>query len=452
MKLRITLPLIFLLLSAFSADLSAQDWPRFRGPDALGAAPSCKPPVTWSDTENIAWKTPLPGAGVSSPIVVGDRIFLTCYTNVDRWDEQQRSDRKGMKQAVVCISTSGQLLWTREYEAAEQTHKRVVRWHGYASNTPVSDGKMVYAYFGTTGMVALTVDGKKMWHFRDVGDRTPSFGTAASPVLVDDRVIIPAQAESRQLIFLDKITGEERMRIKDNGEMWDGFRMGYSTPVIAEVNGQKQLVIGIMNGVAGYDPGSGEQLWVYYYFERGKGHSYPCTSPVVVDGIVYFSVANSHRANDTMAIDLSAAKGEIKQGDPSLLWHNNQAGSYVGSVVYHDGNLYLNHFGNNSPRSKQGFFCLDAKTGQTLYWAKRVGGPKMPDPKLIYASGLLVKDRIIVPSVSDGIFVIAAKPEFELVAHNTFADDDTAFSASPVPLGDDRVLLRSDKYLYCIGE
>ncbi len=444
---------LILLYCGFTA--SAQDWPRFRGPDGLGSAPDCNPPLTWSDTENIAWKTPLPGAGVSSPIVWGERIFLTAYTGVDRWDESSRNDRSSMRNELLCLrADDGGIEWKHAFPAPEKKPGgAVLRWHGYASHTPVTDGKMVYAYFGTSGMIALDFAGKEVWHFREVGEGTHNYGTAASPVLLgEDKVIVPAQIESRQLIILNRTTGKEVLRIKDNGEMWDGFRWGYSTPVITEVAGKTQIVLGIMNGVAGYDAETGKQIWSFYYTAKGKGHSYPCSSPIVVDGVAYYSVANSHRANDTMAIRLTGAAGELKKGNPNLLWHNDKGGSYVGSVVYHDGKLYFAHFGSNSAKTGQGFFCLDAKTGETVYWAKRIGGPKFPDPKLIYASGLLVKGHIIVPSVSDGVFVIAAKPEFELVAHNRFAEDKTAFSASPVPLGRTKILLRSDKFLYCIGK
>lgn len=428
----------------------AQDWPRFRGPDGLGRAPQCDPPVTWSQTENIAWKTALPGAGVSSPIVIGDKIIVTSYTGVDRWDQQSRDSREGMKQQVTCLDTSGKILWTKAFEASENnTSSRVVRWHGYASHTPVSDGGNIYAFFGTTGVVALDMQGQLLWHFKDVGTRIHGFGTAASLVLVDDKVIVPAGIESRTLIALDKKTGKVLWRQGDDGGTWSGFRWGFSTPVVAEVDGKKQLVMGIMNAVAGFDAQDGQMIWEAYYMEKGKGHSYPASSPIVVDGVAYFSIANSHRANDTLAIKLSGAKGDITENKDQLLWHA-QHGGYVGGPVYHQGRLYLAHFGNNSNKRLQGFFCLDAKTGQDVFARMRTEMDNAPS--LIYASGLLASNRIYIPAVSDGTYVLEAGKEFKLLAHNKIQDDETAFSASPVPLGKSRMLLRSDKYLYCIGQ
>ncbi len=436
-----------MLLPAFAA---AQEWPRFRGPDGLGRAPDCDPPVTWSETENIAWKTPLPGAGVSSPIVIGDKIILTCYSGVDRWDEKQRSSRENMMQIVTCLNTSGRILWSTEVEPAEKMpSSRVIRWHGYASHTPVSDGEKIYAFFGTTGVVALDMEGNILWRFKDVGTGTHSFGTAASPVLVDDKLIVPAGMESRTLIALNKDTGEVIWRQKDDGGLWSGFRWGFSTPVVAEVDGRKQLIMGIMNAVAGFDAQNGQMIWEAYYMEKGKGHSYPSSSPIVMDGVAYFSIANSHRANDTLAIKLSGAKSDITESKDHLLWHTRHGG-YVGGPVYHKGRLYFAHFGNNSNKRLQGFFCLDAKTGKVVFEKKRNDMDNAPS--LIYASGLLAGGRIYIPAVSDGTYVLEAGTQYNLLAHNKIADDETAFSASPVPLGNDRMLLRSDKYLYCIGE
>jgi hypothetical protein len=407
--------------------------------------------VTWSDSKHLVWKTPLPGAGVSSPIVWGETIFLTAYKGVDRWDANSREQREGMTQSVVALRAGdGSILWETALPANEkQTSSRVVRWHGYASHTPTTDGERVYAFFGTTGVFALDFEGKELWRFEDVGAGTHSFGSAASVVLAGDKLIVPAGLESRSIIALDKRTGQVVWRKKDDGGTFSGFRWQYSTPAVVEVDGRTQLVIGIMNGLAGFDAANGEKIWEAYYLEKGKGHSYPSSSPIVVDGVAYFSIANSHRANDTLAIRLSGAKGELREGDGHLLWHTRHGG-YVGGPVYHQGRLYFAHFGNNSNRRLQGWFCLDAKTGEVVYWQKRDRRAEN-QPKLIYASGLLAGGRIYVPSVADGTYVLEAGREFKLLAHNTFESDDTAFSASPVPLDGDRLLLRSDKALYCIG-
>lgn len=449
--MRIRTMLCVAVLSGCCIGASAEPWSRFRGPNGTGSAPWCDPPVTWSDSEHIAWKTPLPGAGVSSPIVCGDKIFLTVYQGVDRWDANSRQQRSGMHQGVVCLNANdGRILWNKRFPSHERhTSSRVVRWHGYASHTPTTDGERVYAFFGTTGVFALDFEGNEVWRFEDVGTGIHSFGTAASLVLVDDKLIVPAGLESRSIIALNKKTGEVVWRKSDDGGTWSGFRWQYSTPVPVEVDGRTQLVIGIMNGVAAFDAANGEKIWEAYYAEKGKGHSYPSSSPIIVDGVAYFSIANSHNANDTMAIKLSGAQGELTAGDGNWLWHTKHGG-YVGGPVYHDGRLYFAHFGNNSSKSKQGWFCLDAGTGDVIYWEKRQRGAKN-QPSLIYASGLLAGGRIYIPSVSDGIYVLAGTDEFNLLAHNTFESDDTAFSASPVPLGEDKLLLRSDKALYCIG-
>ncbi len=436
------------LIMTIALAASAENWPRFRGPHGRGSAPHCQPPIRWSATENIAWKTALPGPGGSSPVIWGERIFLTCYTGVDRQDKAQRGKPTALKLLVVCLAADdGAILWQREFPASEhQSSGDVIRYHGYAGHTPTVDAERVYAFFGTTGVLALDHDGKEIWRFSEVGTGTRGWGTAASPILAGDLLVVPAQIESRTLYVLNRKTGKLVSEIKDNASSWDGFQWGYSTPAVTKVDGADQLVIGIMNGVAGYDLQTGKELWSYYYQEKGKGHSYPSSSPIIVDDTVYFSIANSHRADDTMAIRLPAT-GELKKSDRNLLFHINH-GAYVSGPVYRDGRLFFCFFGTKGLRKSHGFFCIDAETGELVYQE-----PENRDkhPKIVYASALLAGDRIYYQSVSRGTYVVAASDKFELLAHNLIEDDDTSFLASPTPLGRNQLLLRSDRSLYCVG-
>jgi outer membrane protein assembly factor BamB len=171
-----------LLTALVSIPVAAADWTQFRGPGGLGVSTEKGLPTNWSGSENIVWKTDLPGAGTSSPIFVGDKIFLTCYSGYNE-PGQRGGSQEDLKRQVVCLNRqTGKLVWAKEIPSKLPEQERIRDDHGYASNTPVSDGKTVFAFFGKSGVFAFDLTGKQLWH-ADVGDELNGWGSAASPVV-----------------------------------------------------------------------------------------------------------------------------------------------------------------------------------------------------------------------------------------------------------------------------
>lgn len=223
-------------------------WRRFRSADASGVAAS-KIPTTWSNEQNLAWKAKLPGKGSSSPVVFGDRIFLTTFSGYGL-DPNDLGDRSQLRLHVVCLDRNdGKLLWTSEILPAdeEQDATERVADHGYASPTPCVDEKGVYASFGPSGVVAYSHEGQLLWR-RSVGTGTAGFGAAASPILFEDLVIMNASIEDDAIYGLDRITGDVRWRTA-------GITRAWTTPTIVTLqNGSHELVINQKGSVLGLDP------------------------------------------------------------------------------------------------------------------------------------------------------------------------------------------------------
>jgi len=404
--------------------LSAEtaNWPQFRGPSARGVADVEGLPTTWSDDENVVWKTALPGYGASSPIAWGDRIFVTAYSGYGT-DESDGADPSDLKRHVVCLSGDGEILWDTKIgsEPGERSYRGFVALHGYASHTPVTDGERVYAYFGKTGAVAVDIDsGKVLWQ-TDCGDQTHGFGTAASPVLFDDLLIVNAGVESGKLFALDKASGEV---------VWSGgnINRAWSTPLLLEVEGRAELIISMENRIVAYDPKTGADLWHCDAIE-----DYICPSVIAHDGIVY---AIGGRGRIGLAVR-AGGKGDVT--DTHKLWEIRR-GSNVSSPVYHQGRLYWVHESNGI------CYCADAKTGDILYEERL-----RPSPGRIYASPLVADGKIYYVSRDNGAYVLATGDEFKLLAHNAFESDDSIFNASPIVFDGD-LLLRSNENLYRVGK
>jgi outer membrane protein assembly factor BamB len=234
-------------------------------------------PATWSADSGVVWKRELPGPGTSSPIVVGKRVFLTCYSGygVDRKDPGELSN---LRRHVLCIDlANGHILWTRVIPAAlpEAKWQTYLNLHGYASSTPVSDGKHVFVFLGKSGVFAFDLKGEQLWQ-ANVGKGTSGWGSATSPLLYKDLLIVNASVESNSLIALDRKTGNEVWRTK-------GISSSWSTPVLVKVpGGQTELVVSASNKVMGFDPDTGKALWHAKVFS-----GYVCPSVVAHEGVVY---------------------------------------------------------------------------------------------------------------------------------------------------------------------
>jgi outer membrane protein assembly factor BamB len=424
--------IVFAATVCLAAGSASADWPRFRGPNGAGVHKGKPMPVTWDAETNIAWKTALPGAGAFSPVILGDALFVTSYSGYDR--SQKSREMGDLKHHVARIDIkTGKVLWDREL--APKLPLPIggyggTRHHGYASSTPVVDKDAVYAFFGRSGVFAFDHDGKQLWRAEVGGTRTDAWGSAASPILHGDLLIVNAGAESQALIALDRKTGKEVWRTP-------GMKRSWSVPIIVKVDGKDELVMNVAGAIKAFDPLTGKDLWIC-----GGARDYVCSSVVENEGIIYSVVANTHGGSGAQAIRMGG-RGDVAASH--IVWKIGQ-GSAIGSPVYADGRIYYANITMRVNRTRQKFYCVDAKTGQVVY-AKTVD----PAPTIIYSSPLLADGKLYYVTQKSGTWVIAAGPEFKVLSHNVIVGDDGSFNASPVPLDNGRLLLRSDNFLYCIG-
>ncbi len=398
----------------------AADWLRFRGPDGQGTSSERGLPTTWTATDHVVWKTELPGAGTSSPIFVGDQILLTCYTGFNV-PGQPPGSMNHLKRHVVGLNrTDGKLKWTADVPSKLPEQETIRDGHGYASNTLVSDGQRVFAFFGKSGVFALDLKGKILWH-TDVGDGLNGWGSAASPVLHENLVIINASVESESLIALDKSTGQEVWRARGIKESWN-------TPAIVTTpGGRNELVVAVFGKVLGFDPRDGQQLW-----SCDTGISWYMVPSIVADRNVVYCIGG--RSGGALAVKMGG-QGDVT--DSHRIWVGKK-GSNVSSPILHNEYLYWAH------EALGIIYCAEAATGQIVY------EERLPRADQFYASPVLADGKIYYVTRSGRTFVVAAKPEFELLATNHL-EDRSIFNASPV-VADGRLFLRSDRYLYCLDD
>jgi outer membrane protein assembly factor BamB len=410
-----------LLLALGTCAALGADWNRYRGPDGLGTSPERGLPVKWSSQKNIVWRTKLPGPGTSSPVTAGDRIFLTCYTGYAQ-DTAKPGKQEDLRRHVLCLDRkNGQILWTKEFEPVlpEHAYQGEGSYHGYSSSTPTTDGEHLYVFFGKTGVFCFDLDGKQLWHAL-VGKNTNGWGSATSPVLYKDLLLVNASVESGALVALDRTTGKEVWRAPGIGSSWN-------TPLLVKLPSDDiELVVSVQDRLLGLNPDTGKELW------HAEGvHSYVCPSVVAHDGVVYAIGGGS----TSLAVRAGGRGDVIKT---HTLWRLNK-GSNVSSPVHDDGRLYwaADHGGV--------VYCQDAATGRVVYQERL-----RPPPDIIYASCLLADGKLYYVSQHHGTYVLAAGPEFKLLAHNVI-DDDTSRTNASLAVSDGQLLLRSDQYLYCIG-
>ena len=408
-----------ILLLFPSLTVTGEDWNRFRGNDGQGISESTVP-VEWTAQKNVAWTTDLPGEGSSSPIVVGDRIFLTCY------DGESGS---AAKRTLVCLDVdSGKITWQKSIEgpSREDSYSGYLREHGYASGTPVSDGSNVYAFFGKAGVVAYSVDGNNLCQ-KEVGQMSSNrrWGSAASPVLFGDILIVNAAEEARAILGLDAATGKELWKSD-----YDGLELCFATPVLVEGDGgAMEAVISMPGEVWGLNAANGKLRW---FCEIGNGGN---VSPSVVVGDEAFYTFGGYPAQQSNAIKRGGRKDITATHS---LWQSRDS-SYVATPLHHDGHLYW-----VSDRGQA--FCVDSKTGKTVTRTRLTGLQSGGRP--VYSSPVKAGNHIYVVTRRSGTFVFEATPEMKQVVRNP-ALDDSDFNATPA-ISKGRMFIRSNKSLYCI--
>jgi len=409
--------------AAKGQDTGRRDWPQFRGPGALGRSDAKGVPLIWSDSSNIVWKTSLPGPGASSPITFGNKIFLTCFTGFAT-SSREPGNMANLKRHLLCLNLAdGKIVWDTPTPADLPEQDRIRESHGYASSTPVADGERIYTFYGKSGVCVFDHHGKQLWQTK-VGDKLNGWGSATSPVLYKDFVIVNASVESESLVALDKKTGKEVWRASGASESWHA-------PVFVNApDGKTEVVIAKNGRVLAFDPENGAALW-----NAKTGIPwYMCPTPVVENGIVY--VIGGRTPNGALAIR-AGGRGDVTTSH--VVWKVGK-GSNVPSPILHEGHLYFAH------ENLGIVYCLSAKTGEVVYEERLE-----PNPGQIYASPVLADGRIYFVSRGGRAVVIAAKPKFERLADNTLEGARGVFNAAPAIAGN-RIVLRSNKFLYALGE
>jgi outer membrane protein assembly factor BamB len=416
MSLGRILGLTFLLIPGFAL---AGDWPRFRGPNGAAVSDDAATPLHWSPTENIVWRTTLPGAGASSPITTGGRVFVTCYTG----------QGSSVERILVCVDEqSGNILWQKGVKgvANEDRPHGMLLGHGYASSTPTTDGERVYVLFGKSGVFAFDLEGKQLWQKSvGTGSAPMGFGAGASPIVYKNLVIVNAAAESKTIYAFDGKSGNEVW--KSPAESLEGC---WGTPVLVDLpDGRQELVISVPFEIWGFNPQTGKFLW----YSDGVQTTGLCTSLVARDGIVY-AVAGGPGPRGSVAVRAGGTDDVTKT---HLVWRTS-LGTYVPSPVLVGDHLYwVNDDGIA--------YCVSRETGKTVY------NKRLPDAGQIYASLVAAGDKLYAVTRSRGTYVLAASPEFEQLAVNQLDSDAGICNAGPA-VSNGRLLLRSNKYLYSIGE
>lgn len=389
----------------------ADDWTNFRGPGGQGYSTEKNLPTQWGDEENLAWKVKLPGAGSSSPIALGEKLYLTCYSGygINRGE----GSLDALKLHLVCVnSQDGSVEWDTKINSSQPESDRV-RDHGYAAATPATDGKNIYVFFGKTGVVKFDLNGKKIWQ-TSVGDGVHGWGCGTSPVLYQNLVIVNASVESGSVVAIDKESGEEKWRVESMNRSW-------STPHLVAVGGKQELVVNSKDEILAYNPATGENLW------SCKGiPDYVCPSIVSHQGVVYVL---GGRSSMTVAVK-AGGKGEVSE-----IWRARVGANVTSPVVYQD-HLYWVSDRNTTA------YCLKLSDGEVVYQKRVASQP--------YASSVIADGKIYVVTRRAGTIVLAAKPDFEELAQNKLTDG-TQFNASPIVSGG-KIYLRSDENLYCVAK
>ena len=415
-----------------SCDLTnGEDWKRFLGKNGAAISNDAKTPTKWDAETNIKWKAELPGPGASSPIVVGNRIFLTCYTG---YGDGSKGEIEGLVRHLVCFDrTNGNVLWNRSIDNSdvddEDPYKSFITQHGYATNTPVTDGKVVYAFFGKPGLFAFDLEGKELWKKKiEYKTNKTRWGSGASPVLYGDNLILNAVEECGKVFSISKADGEIQWEFDTKSTL------AYATPNLVKTkDGETELVVAVPNKVIGLNPDDGKEKW----FVTNKFDDEVNGSVMVDEDIVY--VYGGFQSVGSMAIR-SGGKGDIKESH--VLWHTRDS-SYVATPVRKDDHIYwINEEGIAH--------CVNAKTGERVY-RKRVPGVQGGRGIKFFASMVVVGDNMYAVSRKSGTFVMKTIPEYNLVSHNKIEGDDSEFNGTPA-ISDNQMFIRSNKFLYCIAE
>lgn len=427
----------FLAVMVVAANLNAAGlsavagWPRFRGPNGNGIAMDANVPTTWSETKNLQWKTGLPGRGSSSPIVCGERVFVTSYSGYGEGNTEGSLEK--LQRHLVCLEReTGKILWdqTVAAELPEDRYTGYLTEHGYASSTPVTDGQRVYVFFGKTGVLAFDFTGKQLWKV-NVGKQSSNrrWGSGASLLLYKNLVIVNAAEESRSIRALDTLTGKEVWKAES-----ESLELCFSTPLLVDCgSGRTDLVVAVPGELWALNPDTGKLRWFAQTNIRGN------VSPSVVTGDGVIFVTGGYPDVGTAAVR-GGGKGDVTK--THVLW-SSEVASYVPSPVVLGGYLYF-------VSDKGVAICMETKTGIPVFKEPLPGITSAArGSKPVYASTILANGHLYAVTRKKGTFVLKAARYFAVVAQNNFTGDDSEFNATPAISGN-QIFLRSNRYLYCV--
>lgn len=416
--LRCLTPLVAIVFCAAIAD--AENWPAWRGPTGQGHSSETNLPLKWSAKENVKWKVPLENQGNSTPVIWGDRIFVT------------QANKGGTVRSLLCFNRAdGEKLWQKDVSYGEKERNWNPSW--YCNASPTTDGERIVATFGSAGMYCYNFSGKELWKRTDLGKWEHSFGNGASPVLYQDLAIQwcgPNEGKGRNfLIAVNKSTGKTAWEHEESFGSW-------STPVIAKVKGQDQLLLGQAKNVKGrpesqwgdlkgFDLKTGKELW------KCQGlSSYVYSSPVLADDI---AVVMCGFGGSALAVKLGGS-GDITK---ERLWlHPKPADQRVGSPVIVDDHVYMIDE-NGRPH------CYELKTGKDLWESEpRLAGSTWGS--LVHAEG-----RLYILMRNGQTVVLVAKPKFEILSTNAL--DRGEQTNSSIAISDGEIFIRTFKHLWCIS-
>lgn len=439
MKLTRRITLALLAISSLTTAGSAANWPQWRGPDGSGISTEKNLPAAWTPTTNIKWKAAIPGRGHSSPIVWGNRVFVTTAVEGEAvpgakaakhmlgdkefvHPDSIGADRKHQFKVIALNRESGKVVW--EVTAWEGTpYDNRHRKSSYAASTPATDGKMVYAFFGTEGLYAYDFNGKLAWKAQLGNMANLGMGTGTSPILFENLVIVQCDEDNGEgsfIVALDKKTGKEAWRTPRK------IQISWSTPLLVKSSTRSELITSGTETVISYDPATGKELW------RHKGlESNAIPSPVANSEMVY--LVAGFPAKIAMAIKLGSS-GDLT-GTPNVPWKYAKGTAYVPSPILYGDYLYLT--------TDRGILtCIDAKTGEVKY-----EGGRIPIPATFTASPVAFEGKILMTSEDGDTFIVKAGPKHEVLATNSVGEP---VYASPA-IADGRIFIRGEKNLYCIG-
>lgn len=455
MRYRFTLPLTLFL--ACSTTALAGNWSHWRGDNGNGVSGSAAPPTEWSSTKNVKWKVRIPGQGSGSPIIWEDKVYVVSgvpatterataavpSTATPVPNQQSDRQRKGQGRSrsrsgggrggaplqvlqftVFCFDrATGKQLWKRVAVEAKP-HERTHSTNNFASASPCTDGRHVYASFGSRGLYCYTMDGHLVWERNDLGKMQTrnSFGEGSSPTLFGDKIIVPWDHEGQSSISaLDKATGKTIWKTeRDEPTCW-------ATPLIIEYDGKQQVIMNGQTNARSYDLDTGRELW-----RCGGQTERPVASAVADGGLVY--IGSGHKGAFLAAFRPNG-QGNV-EGTESVIWTIDHDTPDIASPLLSSGRLYFH-------KAKLGVLtCVDAVSGKLHFGPERV-----PGLDTIYASPIAADGQVFLTSRNGTTVVIKDSDAFEIVATNSLGE---TVDATPAPV-DNELFIRGAEHLFCIS-